>query len=227
MKRALTLAAVLAVLGGAAEAQAHVGSPDAVQDGQAGPYHLLVTIRPPDVVPGIARIDVQAFDADVTSVSVVPLPLTGPGAASPPVADVAQRSGEDPHLFTSTLWLMRTGAWQIRVTAGGARGSGVLSIPIPALARAVRPMPRYLGVLLVGLLALLVAGLVAIVGAGLRESDLPPAALPDGRRVRRGRRAMLVTGAILALGIFGGRRWWNGEAALYRRLVYKPMQVAV
>ena len=222
-------AAVLAAvwLGAAARAQAHVGSFDAVQDGRAGPYHLLVTIRPPDVIPGIARIEVRAFEDDVTRVSVVPLPIAGPGAKSPPVPDVAVPSPDDSHLYGSTLWLMRTGSWQIRVAVDGARGSGELAVPIPALARAVRPMPRYLGVMLVGLLGLLVSAAIAIAGASLRESDLPGGVVPDSRRLARGRRAMAITAALLALGIFGARRWWNAEAAFYRRLVYKPLQVAV
>jgi hypothetical protein len=36
-----------------------------------------------------------------------------------------------------------------------------------------------------------------------------------------------VTGAVLALAIFGGRRWWNDEAANYRRIIFKPLGVAV
>ena len=227
MRRAVALAAGIALLALASPSEAHVGSPDAVEDGQAGPYHLLVTIRPPEVIPGVAHIEVRALDDDVARVSVVPLPLRGPGVKSPPVADVARPSADDPRLYESALWLMQTGAWQIRVTADGARGPGALGIPIPALARVVRPMPRFLGVLLVALMALLVAGAIAIVGAGTRESDLDPGALPDDRRVARGRTAMAVTAMILALVIVGGRRWWNGEAGLYRRLVYKPMQVAV
>jgi hypothetical protein len=216
-----------AALGLAAPAQAHVGSFDAVQDGMAGPYHLLVTIRPPDVIPGVAAIDVRAFDDDVARVSVVPLPMSGPGAKQPPVPDLARPSPDDPHLYGSTVWLMRAGSWKIRVTVDGARGPGELAVPIPALARAVRPMPRYLGVLLVGLLGLLVSAAIAIAGASLREADLPAGAQPDGRRRARGRRAMAVAAALLALGILGGRRWWNAEAALYQRLVYKPLQVAV
>jgi hypothetical protein len=214
--------AVFAVAGGA---QAHVGSPDAVQDGQAGPYHLLVTIRPPEVVPGIARIDVRTFDDDIAGVSVVPLPLRGPGVDSPPVADRARPSPADPHLFGSTLWLMRTGAWQVRVTVDGARGAGVLSIPVPALARAVRPMSPVLIAVLAALLALLVIGLVSIVGASLREADLAAGAAPDRQRRRRGRVGMIATAAILALAIVGGRGWWTGEARFYRRLLYKPMRV--
>jgi hypothetical protein len=216
-----------ACLGAAPPAQAHVGSFDAVQDGMAGPYHLLVTIRPPDVIPGIAHIDVRAFDGDVTRVSVVPLPIAGPGASSPPVPDVAVASPDDPRLYASTLWLMRAGAWKIRVAVEGARGPGELSVPVPALARAVRQMPAFLGVLLFGVLGLLVAAAIAIAGASLRESDLPAGAQPDARRRARGRWAMGVTAGLLALGILGGRQWWNSEAAIYRRLVYKPLQVAV
>jgi hypothetical protein len=216
---------VAAALARPAAAEAHVGSPDAVQDGQAGPYHLLVTIRPPDVVPGIAQIAVRTFDDDVAGVSVVPLPLRGPGVDSPPVADRARPSPGDAHLYDSTVWLMRTGAWQVRVTVNGARGAGALSIPVPALARAVRPMPAVLVGVLVALLLLLVTGFIAIVGAGLRESDLAAGALPDRRRRRRGRVGMAVATAVLALGILGGRSWWSGEARLYRRLLYKPMRV--
>jgi hypothetical protein len=227
MKRALSIAAGLVVLGLATTADAHVGSPDAVADGQAGPYHLLVTIRPPEVIPGVAQIEIRALDGDVTQVAVVPVPLRGPGTKLAPLPDVARAAADDPRRFDSTLWLMQTGAWQIRITAEGTRGTGTLAIPIPALARTVRPMPQFLGLLLIGLMALIVAGAIAIVGAGLRESDLALGAAPDHRRVARGRTAMAVTAAVLALAIVGGRRWWNGEAGLYRRLVYKPMKVDV
>lgn len=38
------------------QSQAHIGSPDIVYQGNAGPYPLLITIQPPDVVPGIAKV---------------------------------------------------------------------------------------------------------------------------------------------------------------------------
>jgi hypothetical protein len=227
MRRAVAIAAAAALLAVAPAVEAHVGSPDAVQDGQAGPYHLLVTIRPPEVIPGIAQMEIRALDDDVARVSVVPLPLRGPGASSPPVADVARPRPDDPRVYDSGIWLMQTGAWQIRVTAEGARGAGVMAVPIPALARTVRPMPGFLALLLLALMALLVAGAIAIMGAGLRESDLSPGAVPDDHRIARGRTAMAVTAVILALAIVGGRRWWNGEAGFYRRLIYKPMRVSV
>ncbi len=61
MRRAVAIAAAAALLALAPAVEAHVGSPDAVQDGQAGPYHLLVTIRPPEVIPGIAQIEIRAL----------------------------------------------------------------------------------------------------------------------------------------------------------------------
>ena len=227
MKRAASVAAGLVLLAAGAAARAHVGSFDAVEDGMAGPYHLLVTIRPPDVIPGIARIEVRAFDGDVRGVQVVPLPMSGPGAASPPVPDVAVQSPDDPHAYGSSLWLMRAGSWKIRVSVDGARGPGELSVPIPALARATRPMPAYLGGLLVAVMTLLAAAAIAIAGASVRESDLQPGARPDPRRLARGRRAMAIAAAVLVLAIWGGRRWWRDEAVAYRELVYKPLDVSV
>src|SRR6185503_4797813 len=44
---------------------AHIGSPDAWYDGPAGPYHVLVHVVAPPVVPGIAVVNVRADDAGV------------------------------------------------------------------------------------------------------------------------------------------------------------------
>ena len=54
-------------------------------DGQAGPYRVLVTVRPPYAVPGIADVEILTTSSDVKDVRIVPLPLTGPGAQFAPV----------------------------------------------------------------------------------------------------------------------------------------------
>ena len=36
--------------------QAHVGSPDVFLEADAGPYRLLVTVRPPHAIPGVADV---------------------------------------------------------------------------------------------------------------------------------------------------------------------------
>ena len=84
---------------------------------QAGPYRLLVTVRPPHAIPGVADVEVRCHHAaDVHDVRIVPLPLTGPGAQFAPVPDRAARSADDPQLFTGHLWMMTAGAWQVRIT---------------------------------------------------------------------------------------------------------------
>ncbi len=44
------------VLTAALSVSAHVGSSDVFFEGDAGPYHLYVTVRVPQVIPGIAEI---------------------------------------------------------------------------------------------------------------------------------------------------------------------------
>ncbi len=209
----------------ASPARAHVGSSAVVHEGTAGPYRLVVTIQPPDVVPGVAAIDVRALDDDIGDIAVVPLPLRGEGARSPPTADHARRGAVDPHDFTSALWLMEVRPWQVRITVEGRRGTGVMAVPVPALATAVRQMSAWLVVLLFALLALLVVGAIAIAGAAAREADLAPGALPDASRRRRGRRAMSAASAVVFAVVAGGGLWWHGEAMAYRRVVYKPLHV--
>ncbi len=110
---------------------AHVGSPDVFLDGQAGPYRVLVTVRPPHAIPGVADVEVLTTATTCSDVRIVPLPLHRTGAQFAPVPDVATRSPDDPRLFTGHLWMMTAGAWQVRVAVAGDRGMGTLSVPVP------------------------------------------------------------------------------------------------
>src|SRR5262249_48365429 len=100
-------------------ASAHVNSPDVYYDGNAGPYHLLVTVRPPSVVPGIAQIDIRSANPGVERVEIVPLRMTGPGAKLAPTADAAERFSSDPQSFHGKLWIMGRGSWKVNVKATG------------------------------------------------------------------------------------------------------------
>ena len=70
---------------------AHVGSPDVFFEGDAGPYKLLVTIRPPQVVPGMAEIEIRSLSPEVRQIQVVPLRLGFRGEQFAPVPDLALR----------------------------------------------------------------------------------------------------------------------------------------
>jgi hypothetical protein len=136
---------------------------DVFYEGDAGPYKLLVTIRPPQVIPGVAEVEIRSLAADVRQIHIVPLRLTA-GQQFAPVPDLARPSKEDSQYYTGSLWLMATGSWKVRVDVEGARGNASLAVPVPALATRMLAMQNHRsGVVPLGLL--LVLGLVAVVEA--------------------------------------------------------------
>lgn len=206
-------------------AHAHVGNPDVYAEGQAGPYKLFVVVRPPQVIPGVADIEARAETAGIDKIEIAPIPLTGAAAAHPPVPDAMTQPSNDKQFFTGHLWIMAAGSWQIRFAAHGARGSGTLSIPLPATALTTRKMTAGLGTMLAGLGLLLVVGMIGIVGAAAREAKLPPGIpVPQANR-RNSYIAMTATFAVLITGLVLGNAWWKSEATSYSRLVYKPLQM--
>lgn len=205
---------------------AHVGSPDVFYEGNAGPYHMLVVVRPPAVVPGVAEVEVRSTTAGVREVRVVPLRLQGPGAKFAPAPDVARRSKDDPQFYTGSLWMMGFGSWQVRIQVDGAQGKGETSIPVPALAMRSASMQKSVGALLAALGAILLIGIVSIVGAGVREAQLEPGKPPTDANRRRAAVVMAVTLAIVVTAVYLGDKWWNAEANAYARNMYKPVEMS-
>jgi len=204
-------------------AHAHVGSPDVFLEAHAGPYRLLVTVRPPHAIPGVADVDVLTTGDDVRDVHIVPLPLTGDGAKFAPVPDRAVRSADDPKLFTGHLWLMGAGAWQVRITVNGDRGESTMSVPVPTLPQSTLAMSPVLRGILFVFMLLLGAGMVGIVSAMAREAKLGAGETLDPRAKRRGRIAGAIA-TVVVIGIaFLGNMWWSVEATAYDRYVYKPL----
>ena len=199
-------------------ALAHVNSPDVYFDGDAGPYHLLVTIRPPQVVPGVAQIQVRALSGDVNDVTILPLRMGVENKA--PVADTAKRSSDDPQLFNGALWIMVRGSWKIQIEVNGQKGAGTLEVPLPAVSLSSQPMQRGLGVLLVLLGLALAAGVIGIIVAAAREATLPSGEAAPGRsrsvHVSMAGAMVIVIGAVLF-----GNRWWGAEAKANARLNYQ------
>jgi len=201
----------------------HVGSPDIFFQGNAGPYKLLVTIRPPVVVPGVAEIEIRSASPDVREIHLVPLRLGFVGQQFPPVPDMAQRSKDDPQFFTSSIWLMVTGSWQVQIDVDGAQGSGRLSVPVPALSTRVLPMQKAVSAVLLALGLVLCIGLVSLSGACAREATLEPGREPDARTRRRARIVMAVVAAGVGAAVWLGGQWWGSEEGDYMRVIFKPL----
>lgn len=212
------------LLAGAFSLSAHVGSPDVYCDGDAGPYHLYVTVRVPQVIPGIAEIQIRSASNDVQRIEIVPMRLSGAGSNLPPTPDVAEQSNQDPQFFTGSLWLMEAGALKVRVSVDGAKGKGELSVPVASFARQTLKMEKPLGGLLTFLMLFLAIGLIFIAGAAVREGNLRPGEAPAPVRARRARIVMAITTVIVLAILYLGGAWWRSEARNYDREVmfFKP-----
>jgi hypothetical protein len=205
-----------------APALAHVGSPDVFYEGDAGPYHLLITVRPPGMIPGVAQVEIRSTTAPMSAVQVVPVYLTAKDAGLPPTPDPMQPVPGDPQSFSGKVWLMASGSWEVRVQADGPQGKGELALPVPAFARRTLPMQRALGGLLFGLMLFLSFGVVAIAGAAAREGQLQPGDSESAKNKRNGRIAVVVTALVVIALLALGNWWWNVAAAdLATGMLYK------
>jgi len=199
---------------------AHVGSPDAWYEGNAGPYKVTVQVRMPGVVPGVAEIFVRVPGERPNAVTVVANKFDATGAAPPPEALTPVEG--DPGFYSGKLWLMSGGSNSITVAVSGPRGSGKAVVPVLNVALRRADLDPRLGATLSLLGVFLFTGLVTIIGAAVREGSLPPGTEPTPVTRARARRAMLGTSVVLALLLFGGWKWWNSEDASFRRFIFKP-----
>jgi hypothetical protein len=196
-------------------AHAHVGSPNVFFEGQAGPYPVRVVIHPAEVIPGLAEISVRVESGNVERVTALPIKWNAGRKGAPP-PDIAKAVPGETNLYNAQLWFMEPGAQSVELEITGGSGTGRVTIPVDAIARRVLTMPKNLGALLVALGFALLALFVSIVGAATRESVLEPGAAPTRRRRWSARGAMAFTTVLLSLLLWGGKRWWNAEAADYR-----------
>lgn len=207
---------------------AHVGSPNVYLEGDAGPYHLLLAVNPPAMIPGVAQVQVRVTSGTVNSISITPVYVNGKDQGLPPAPDLMQ-SAADPQWFTGKVWLMASGSWEVRVEVSGPQGIGRLAIPVPAFARRTLPMQKALGTLLFALMVILSIGIVSIAGAAAREGGLRGGTVPSSQNRHLGRIAMAVSGALVVAVLALGNWWWDAQAAdLKQSMIYSapPLRVS-
>src|SRR5206468_4127078 len=202
--------------------RAHVGSPDTWFEGPAGRYPVRVVVRAPGVVPGLAEIDVRVLAGRPTRVAVQPFIWNGGADAAPPPENALPVRG-DPRLFDAHLWFMVASSYAVHVTVSGDRGAGKAIVPVQVVATRRLPMSPALGGLLAALGLFLLAGLLTFLGAAAGEGVLPPGEPIDARHRRLARVVVIVSAAILALALAGGRQWWNAVDRAYRQNLYRPL----
>ena len=216
------LVALIAIVGAG-----HVGSPNVFFVGKAGAYDVTVIVRPPQVVPGLAEITVRIPESQASEVRrVVVRPVFwATGKRGSPAGDVAERISAPEPTFTGKLWLMQGGSYSVYVDVEGTRGGGTATVPVAAVATAQLALSGALKAILVVLGFVLFFGMLTIVRGAAGESLVPPGEELDTKRRRRARLATAIALPLLLLIVFGGWRWWTGEAAAYQRTLYRPLAV--
>jgi hypothetical protein len=196
---------------------AHVGNPNVVFEGKAGGYPILVVIRQPDVVPGLAEIAIRVESGAPDSITVLPLHWNTDRSGAPR-PDVAKRVDGQTNIYSAALWLMVKGAYGVEVTTVGPDGGSVV-VPVNSIALAEKQMQKPLGILMAILGSLLVVGAVSIISSAARESTMASGESVTPARRRRGRMGAIGSFALFTLAIYSGRNWWNGLAEEHRNSV--------
>ena len=204
---------------------AHIGSPDSWFEGSAGPYHVVVNVRMPSVIPGVADIYTRVVGDTVNQVTSM-INVFDAAAGTPP-PDVGTIVLGAPGEYQTRLWIMAPGSNSVTVRVRGARGEGSVIVPITAVASGRIPMQKPLGILLAALGLFLFVGIVSIAGAAVRESVLSPGEAPDRRRIWRARATMVASLVFFTIVIGGGKLWWDGVDADFQASLYRPFAVAL
>src|SRR6476660_8749946 len=107
---------------------AHIGSPDVVMEGNAGPYKVLVSVQPPDVIPGIAKVKVYLQNGVANAISVRAVYFYS-GDEGAPEPDVMTKVPGQQLQYTGETWLMSSGSSSVQITISGNLGKGEIIVP--------------------------------------------------------------------------------------------------
>lgn len=204
-------------------ATAHVGSSGVVVQKQAGKYQLLISVQPPDVVPGTAKVTVFVQQGRASSIGGRPIYFQS-GDEGAPTYDVL--TPVDQNRYEGDLWLMESGSSSVELTIDGPDGKQQVVVPVVAIATALRDMPPGTGWGLAAMGLLLVVMLVTIIGASNADGVVAPGqGVPKTLRRRR-LVGMGVGLAVVTLILTGWRSWWNSTATDYREVqLYRPAPI--
>ena len=204
-------------------ATAHVGSSGVIVQKQVGKYQLLVSVQPPDVVPGTARVTVFVEQGRASSIGARPIFFRS-GDKGAPIHDALTRVGNGR--FEGDLWLMDAGSSSIELSLDGPDGRQRVIVPVMAVATALRTMPEGTGIGLALMGLLLVVMMITIVGASNADGVVLPGQVSAAALRRRRWVGMGAGAVVLALLLTGWRSWWMSSAEQYRNeQLYQPMPI--
>ncbi len=205
------------------KSHAHIGVQNVFLETRAGPYPIRVTIKPPEVVPGLAEIYIRVHDGNVTEVTALPVRYDSGREGAPP-PDRATAVPGSPGLFQAELWFMRSGAHSVVINLSGPDGEGEAMVPFDAIATRTLPLPRILTFILTAMATLLVLLAASIVGGAVRDAVVPAGSKASNRRLWGARLAYGIQLILILALIYTGKNWWDAEELEYQNnRLYRPM----
>ncbi len=202
----------------------HVGSPGVIYEGLIGSYRILAYVNPPDVIPGIATVEVILPEAP-SGLHLEAKPVYwSAGLMGTPEADMLEAVPGDPGRYQVELWLMQAGVSSVYLSMREGNQFYEITIPVMAVATAQKDMPEGLGLILSALGLFLVVLMVTIIAASLGDSLRTPG---EDRSKMSSCRSILGLGVgvgVMVLVLVIGKLWWDSEAADYQRNIFKPIQ---
>lgn len=201
---------------------AHVNSPDITYQGKAGNYDILVNISPPDVIPGLADINIYIAHYNGEKIAVESQYYFG-GKKSAAGSDIAQPVSGAAGWFACKQWFMLPGTMSVHIIITGSKGKGEINIPVMAENTARRKMPATLGILLVVLGMLLAALVITIAGSSLSDAITRPGLSAADKRNKK-LVGMGVTSVIVCVIAFYTYRWCKSDHLTYLAYLYKPIK---
>ena len=204
-------------------AEGHVGSSGVIVQKQVGKYQLLISIQPPDVVPGTAKVTIYIEQGRVSSIGARPIYFRS-GNKGAPTHDILTATGTNR--FDGDLWLMSSGSSSVELSIDGPDGKQQIVVPVMAMATALRDMPAGTGWGLAAMGLLLVVMLVTIIGASNADGILIPGQPAPPRLGSRRIIGMGVGLVVMVLILAGWRSWWTSTADDYRTVqLYRPVPI--
>lgn len=201
---------------------AHVGNSNITLEGVAGPYHVLVNIKPPDVIPGTAQLILYTNNDLRVKITARPVYFYS-GEDGAPNPDILTPVAGQPGKYEGTLWLMDNGSASIQLDFDGPMGKGEMLVPVVAVTTTTKKMPPSTAYMLLGLGAFLFVLMLTIVGSSVADGITKAGQKTPPKTKRTKIIAFLITGLLCSVFVYGGYSWWRNVAKKTGQFVFKPM----
>jgi hypothetical protein len=201
---------------------AHVGNSNTTLEGMAGPYHVLINIKAPDVIPGTASLTL--FTSNDAGIKIYARPVYFySGEYGAPDADALTAVPNSPGQYEGTLWLMNNGSASIELSIEGPLGKGKMLVPVVAISTTTQALPASTKYMLIGLGVFLFILMITIVGASVSDGITKAGATVHAGSKRAKTMGFIIATLLCSALVYGGNRWWTSVAEKTSEFVFKPM----